>query len=376
MAHMLIFRRHTPECPHKAKGREHLKCSCPLWADGTLNGKRHLKSLKTRDMARAVRRAADIESPNAPVLVPIQDAVKAFMEHCADLEESTRRKYRNTLSHLEEFAANDAMSEITTERLDAFRGSRKLKPITSLKELQTLRQFFGFCFDRRWIGQNLAKRIKGPRNIKPNNVQPYTANEVTKIIAACDTFGRGAYERARARAMVMLLRYTALRIGDVAMLARDRITWDAEKQRWRIFLRTEKTGAPVFLPLPTVLKQALDVVPLPRGAEPDCKYYFWNGVTSARAVKGIAERSLAAVFTGSGVKGAHAHRFRHTLATELLGRGATFEDVADILGNSPAIVRKHYGKWSPARQNRIDSLMDAVSSDTFLIQTTIHSVSN
>ena len=55
---------------------------------------------------------------------------------------------------------------------------------------------------------------------------------------------------------------------------------------------------------------------------------------------------------------AHAHRFRHTLATELLGRGASFEDVADILGNSPEIVRKHYAKWSPARQARIDALMD------------------
>ena len=60
------------------------------------------------------------------------------------------------------------------------------------------------------------------------------------------------------------------------------------------------------------------------------------------------------------MKGAHAHRFRHTLATELLGRGASFEDVADILGNSPAIVRKHDGKWSAARQSRIDDLMERV----------------
>jgi site-specific recombinase XerD len=57
---------------------------------------------------------------------------------------------------------------------------------------------------------------------------------------------------------------------------------------------------------------------------------------------------------------AHAHRFRHTLATELLGRGASLEDVADVLGNSPAIVKKHYGKWCQARQNRIDDLMERV----------------
>jgi site-specific recombinase XerD len=49
---------------------------------------------------------------------------------------------------------------------------------------------------------------------------------------------------------------------------------------------------------------------------------------------GIAERTLSAVFKKSGVKDAHAHRYRHTLATRLLEQGATFEQVADILGNS------------------------------------------
>jgi len=57
------------------------------------------------------------------------------------------------------------------------------------------------------------------------------------------------------------------------------------------------------------------------------------------------------------VKEAHAHRYRHTLATRLLERGATLEEVADILGNSPEVVRKHYAKWSSGRQANIDRLM-------------------
>jgi hypothetical protein len=48
---------------------------------------------------------------------------------------------------------------------------------------------------------------------------------------------------------------------------------------------------------------------------------------------GIAERTLEAVFKKSGVK--------------------------DALGNSPALVRKHYGKWSKGRQDNIDRLMMA-----------------
>jgi integrase len=196
---------------------------------------------------------------------------------------------------------------------------------------------------------------------------PYTIQEESLILAACDQIGgdkynrRGArYEQLRARAMVMLLRHTALRISDVCTLRKDAVSWDQEKNTWRVFLFTQKTGDPVFLPIPESLKLVLNALPLPLNAAQDCPYYFWNCITSRRAVVGIAERTLASVFQKSGVKGAHAHRYRHTLATWLLGeRGATFEQVADILGNSPEVVRKHYGKWSKGRQENIDRLMMA-----------------
>jgi integrase/recombinase XerC len=361
---LTIWRRHTSTCPHRAKGRNVLKCGCPLWVEGWKNGKRVVReSLGTRDMARARKMVIALESPEAQVFKSITDAITAFIDHCNSegLKFSTVRKYRNTLNHLAAFCEKhgvDSIAELTTDQLDAFRASRKLKPITSSKELQLLRQFCGFSFDRRWSTENVAKRIKPPRNIKPNDVEPFSLDEVKLIIKACDHIGRGPYERLRVRAMVLTLRYTALRIGDVAMLAHDRFSKDSGK--WRIFLRTEKSGKPVFLPIPTELKAALDRVPIPRGAASDCRHYFWNGISSERTMKDTADRSLSAVFKSAMVPKAHAHRFRHTLATELLGNGASFEEVADILGNSPEIVRKHYAKWSPARQSRIDDLMERV----------------
>jgi hypothetical protein len=53
-------------------------------------------------------------------------------------------------------------------------------------------------------------------------------------------------------------------IGDVALLARERISKD--RSRWRIFLLTEKSCKPVFLTIPTEPKAALDQLPLPAGA--------------------------------------------------------------------------------------------------------------
>ena len=37
--------------------------------------------------------------------------------------------------------------------------------------------------------------------------------------------------------------------------------------------------------------------------------------------------------------------------------GGTFEEAADILGDTETIVRKHYAKWSAGRQARITDLM-------------------
>jgi integrase/recombinase XerC len=362
-AMLTIWRRHAATCPHSHRGRDFLKCNCPLWADGYVGGKRTLRqSLKTRDMARARKKAVALEADDERVRKPVSEAVTAFLEHCKSegLKDATVKKYRNPLNRLEVFCKAeeiDTLDEIGTEQLDKFRGARSIRQITAAKELEIFRVFFGFCFDRNWTKENPAKKIKLPRNIKPNEVVPFTPAEVTAILMACERIGKKQYERLRARAIILTLRYTALRIGDVSLLAMDRISRDGDK--WRMFIRTEKSGQPVFLPVPPDLKAALDRVPPPI-SNINSRYFFWNGTGKPKTHKAHIDRCLRRVFKESGVGGAHAHRFRHTLATELLGRGASFEDVADILGNSPAIVRKHYGKWSIARQNRIDELIERV----------------
>ncbi len=150
--------------------------------------------------------------------------------------------------------------------------------------------------------------------------------------------------------MIGILRSTALRVSGRLHSGKGAIAWDPAQITWPVWVRTQKSGEPLFLSIPDSLKQTLDALPLPRNAAQDCPYFFWNGQSTHRAVVGIAERALGTVFKKSGVKNAHAHRLRHTLATRLLKNGATFELVADILGNSPDVIRKHYGNWSQGRQ--------------------------
>jgi integrase len=121
---------------------------------------------------------------------------------------------------------------------------------------------------------------------------------------------------------------------------------------------TTTNGKPVRLPVHPDLRAALDVLPAPREADgPECRYLFWSGHGSAESFIRDAKRTLRAVFRISGVENAMPHRFRHTLATEILEMGGTFEEAADILGDTEATVRKHYAKWSSGRQARISNLL-------------------
>src|ERR1019366_6723284 len=226
---LTIWRRHTNTCPHRAKGRNVLKCNCPLWADGYVDGKRVLRqSLKTRDLARARKKAVALEAPDTGVFKAVGEAVTAFLEHCESegLTPSTIRKYRNALGKLREFCEGkgiDAVGEVTTEQLDAFRSGRGLKQITSSKELEILRQFCGFCVGRRWPSENVARRIKSPRNIKPNDVEPFTPAEVAAIIAAGDNFGQTFYELLPPLAMILVFGITPCLSVILPLLVRNAI---------------------------------------------------------------------------------------------------------------------------------------------------------
>ena len=80
-----------------------------------------------------------------------------------------------------------------------------------------------------------------------------------------------------------------------------------------------------------------------RAQDPNCPYFFYSGRSeiALEYAQRSAEGTMNAVFRRSGVQNAKTHRFRHTLATRMLEQGASYEDVAAVLGNSARIVEKH-----------------------------------
>jgi site-specific recombinase XerD len=119
----------------------------------------------------------------------VENAVNGFLAVCETngIKESTIRKYRNPLKLLAAFAKSNntcCVADIEVSDLDIFRAGRHVAPITSLKELETLRQFWTYCMARNLCKENVAQKIKGPTITSPNDVEPYSVTEVDQIIAA------------------------------------------------------------------------------------------------------------------------------------------------------------------------------------------------
>ena len=331
-----------------------------IWVDGFLNGEEiPRKSLKTRnwDEAQEIVRRWETDgrqpAPEKP-LTTVPQACDKFISdaEARGLREPTLYKYRLLFGQLRTFATTFGIKFVCEFDLDSLRRFRETWPnrnIAARKKLEALRAFFRFCWESDWIANNPATRLKPPKTIAPPTA-PFSREEITRILSACDqsmgarTNGRRATAQ-RLRALVLLLRFSGLRIRDAVTLRRDRVV------DGKLLLYTAKTGTPVYCPLPDFVIAELQKSV---GTSPD--YFFWSGEGKPKSCVGDWQRSLKKLFQIAGVPDGHAHRFRHTFSIDLLLAGVPLDRVATLLGHTNSkITEKHYAPWVRARQEQLEA---------------------
>jgi site-specific recombinase XerD len=274
------------------------------------------------------------------------------------LNDSTIYKYRFLFKQIGDFAQKHGLrylKELDLQTLDAFRSEWKDGPRSSLKKLERLRAVFRFCERRKWIDNNPAIDLKGPK-IQNRPTMPFTHAEILKILAAFEKYAKraGVANAQRLKAFVFLLRYSGMRIGDTVKCGVDRITEN------KLFLYTQKTGVPVHCVLPDFVVRELETAP--KSSE---GHFFWTGKSKLHSAIGKWQRRLQTLFTLAEVQGGHAHRFRDTFAVELLLAGIPLERVSVLLGHqSVRITERHYSPWVRSRQEQLEQdLQRAWSQD-------------
>jgi integrase/recombinase XerD len=350
---LTIYRRHLKHCDHREEGRKYRRCKCPIWVDGFLGGEDIRESLQMRDWEKAsaeIRQWEARGSKHEPEAkgkpVSVAHAAAAFLHdaRARKLRHSTLYKYRLLLRRLRDFAKVQGIrfiGEMDLETVRNFRSGWVDQNLSALKKLERLRSFFQFCQDINWLLDNPAKKLKNPKVTQPPTM-PFTKQQMASILGACQEYP-DRRNAARLRALVLLLRFSGLRIRDAVTLNRDRIS------EGKLFLYTAKTGTPVWCPIPPSVKEALDAI------QDKTRYFFWTGESKPKSCVGDWQRSLRRLFKLAALPDGHAHRFRDTFAVELLLAGVPLERVSVLLGHqSVKVTEKHYTPWVRARQEQLE----------------------
>lgn len=362
-----IYRRHKKGCGHKGEGRAYRRCHCPLWVEGKIGTEKLRKTLDTADWQRAQDTVRQWEAEGQRIeekqgqpltFAEARDRFLADAE-ARRLNEATIYKYRLLFRQLEAFAERRGLRylpELDVDTLTAFRSEWKDGPRSGAKKLERLRAFLGFTLRRNWVAENPAAELKPPKvNVRPT--MPFTSDEVLRILAATDKYAAVAAHNAkqnaqRLRSLILLLRYSGMRIGDAVGLSQDRIRGN------RLFLYTAKTGTPVYCVLPQFVVDALDATPTMTE-----RYFFWTEQGKLLTAVKVWENRLRNLFRLANVPNAHAHRFRDTFAVELLLAGVPMEQVSALLGHqSIRITERHYAPWTRSRQEQAEAALERVWS--------------
>lgn len=343
---LTIYRRHRDGCVH-ADDRISKQCRCPIWFTGTLSGKPYRKTAKTRNWKAAEATLKRLERGEEKPRKSLKDACALFISDCQarNYRPPTLNKMRFLAKTLQEFTGDVAVGDIEAQTLVSFRAEWKDAPITQKKKLERLRSMFNWFHDHDIIAKNPARGLKCALE-HDTAVEPFSPEEQEKITDAAYRFAgtkltsKQAPLHPNTGTFARFLLMTGLRITDAAMLTKDRIRGGS------VFLYATKNKKPVMLPLPPDLAHELYAIP---GHQ---LFRSPHGSTRGETVSDYWRDQLNKVFKHLDIQG-HPHRFRHSLAVNMLNAGSSTEDVALVLGDSPMTVAKHYSAFVQARQERI-----------------------
>jgi site-specific recombinase XerD len=336
-----------------------------------------------RDWNRAVELIRDMELPAPPEpdqkpQTSMASAVASFMDYKAHRSVDVRRKAKLILGRLKAFLevrGKTTVPEVSFTDLVAFRAEWKDALTTQRRNQEVLRGFFKFCVRSEFIAKNPATDLDAIKEGRPKT-EPFTREELARIFEAtellCDSYGRrGGPIAKQTKAFVYVMRYTGMSIGDTAKLVKDAV------DGCRIRTYRKKTGEDVFARVPPFVIAALDEAP-----HDSDRYFFWSGQGKMHTRASKWGEHLQRLFVLAEVKTevvrkvrrsggklkaepetvkvslAHPHMFRHTLARDLLEDGTTMAEIAELFGNSIAIVEKHYSKWDVRRQAKLERRLE------------------
>lgn len=283
-------------------------------------------------------------------LSPLEQWLRAYdtyLEHVAGLACSTRQGY----GHLVRGFITDCFgaeppdwSSLTAARITAFVSRAASQRRNAGRKLPgvAVRSFLRFLVFRGDLRPGLEAAAPSPPQWKyaslPSRLPPEDVERVLGVYHDSSTIS------VRNRAILFLLARLGLRAQEVVSLYFEDIDWAAG----RLELRPGKTRRARTLPLPHDVGQAM-VAYVQRGRPRSVsRQVFVHSRAPFGALTGAAVWAIVRqAFTRAGLvvpPGVASHIFRHTVASQMVNHGASFKDVADVLGHQSIQTTGIYAK--------------------------------
>ena len=386
-----LYRRHRPDCeaghPEESRSGEFeerkkswRRCACAIFASGTLAGKFKRKSTGQTDWERARNLASSwdswgTESPAliaeaipsviSPAKVTIERAVNGFQAtHAESSAFTTQRMYRYLMNRFVKFSESRGyvlLDQWGPMDVREFRTSWGVAANTATKNMTIVKSFFEFAVSNEWLDRNPARLVKELRSRTEKHSKertPFSDEELAHMFEACETKYGKTKDDFRYRwggqdlsDFIAVSVYTGLRISDVCTFHIDRLLESGE-----CHIRTTKNGKKVYTWIPTWLQKRIRERVKIHGP----LIFGSHKTTDICVVTDVWRRKLLRLWNlcGPWPERPSPHRFRHTFARILLEKAnVTVRDVAELLGNTEEIVRKHYAAWVPERQARLTKVL-------------------
>jgi integrase/recombinase XerD len=355
----VVYTKHSPDCPHKSN-RFYRRCRCRKWIYIAVERRRVPAGTRSWEQAQAKARLMSEGKPTDTLdRTTVVHAIDEFLQDkkVQNLADSTLSKldtiFRKQFGRWCRSNALVYLDELKLAHLEKFRASWKDAPLARRKKQERLSGFFHYCVRHKWIDDNPIEALSKVR-VSQSPTLYFTKEEFATLVDTVPLMymdPRGANGnpdglRQRLLAMVVLLRWSGLRIGDAVTLERTRLTADG-----KLMLYMAKTGEHVFVPLPAETAQLLRDLP---NSNP--KYFFWTGNGLVKSLVADWQRTFRKMFSLAELgKRCHPHMFRDTFAVEYLLAGMPLEQVSILLGHkSIKVTEKHYAPWVRARQEQLE----------------------
>jgi integrase len=127
-------------------------------------------------------------------------------------------------------------------------------------------------------------------------------------------------------------------------------------------IRTTKNGKKVYTWIPEWLQKRIRI----RATDQGPLIFGEYRTTDINVITDLWRRKLNKLWAlcGPWPEPPMPHRFRHTFARILLERAnIPVRDVAELLGDTEEMVRKHYAAWVPERQARLTKVLKDAFAD-------------